>query len=162
MHFLYLLYTMGRGEKGQQAALSGLRKTVTQCSLKCCCSTKSGSCFPHSLPSCSSIRLAHWLPEHIDPKITSKRLADRLKMCWGGGKGWRSMKMRRKPDPSRGRIVWTTATRLFSVSVLNVTVRKVRMFKCWLWNLSSSLFLTIQQYWVLDELIDYSWSHLTF
>lgn len=31
---------------------------------------------PPFLPSSGSMRVARWLPEHIDPKITSKRLAD--------------------------------------------------------------------------------------
>lgn len=156
MYFLCLLYTMGCGEKGQQAAWSGLRKTVMQCFHKCCRSTKSGSCFPLSLPSCSSMRVAHWLPEHIDPKITSKRPADWLKMCWGGGgKGWRSRKMRRKPDPARGRIVWTAATSqslYFFRSVFWMwLLRKLGClsadFEIWpKGRISSFFFLTIQQY----------------
>lgn len=75
---------MGHGEKGHQTAWRGLRKTKMQRFLMCCRLTKSGSCFSLSLLSCSSMRVAHWLPEHIDPKITSKRLADWLKMCWEG------------------------------------------------------------------------------
>lgn len=108
-------------------------KTEMQCFLICHRLTKSGSYFPsslhpplslplsllHSLPYSlppsvppsltpfSSMRVAHWLPEHIDPKITSKRPAD-----WLGwdvqreeGKGWSHRKMRRKPDPAIGKIV---------------------------------------------------------
>lgn len=162
MYFQYFCAPVGQVQKGQRAAWSGLRKTVMQCFVRYCRPTKSK--FMLCLASCSSMRVDRWLPEHIDPKITSKRPADWLKMRWGGRKGLGEWEDEVKPDPARGSVGQQRQAELVLLfaQCLNVLREEARFsadFVIWpKGGISSFFFLTSQQFYVLDAgLIDYSW-----